>query len=100
MIGCPQYQRLVSGSYECDSAGEYLLAPDGAFSLDRATCNHNEGKCMQTLCVLHRHSRRGERSWFPSKVVALPSPAKRRNAPVAKRGPDRRTSGGDLDMLC
>ena len=100
MIGCPQHQRLVSGTYECDEAGEYLLGADGSFVLDRARCDHRGGRCMQTLCVLHRHSRRGPKSWFPSQVVAAP----RRRRGGGKGGSTGRSggrsSGSDLDILC
>ena len=99
MIGCPQYQRLVSGNYECDEAGEYLLGADGSFVLDRAECEHWGGRCMQTLCVLHRHSRRGPKSWFPSQVVAAP-PRRRRGAKGGSAGnAGGRSSPGDLDIL-
>ena len=100
LIGCPQCQQLVSGSYECDEAGEYLLGADGSFLLDRARCDHRGGRCVQTLCVLHRHSRRGPRSWFPSEVVATARRGHRPGADGTRGGAASQPSGSDLDILC
>jgi hypothetical protein len=70
-IGCPQYRVLVGGTYECDEHGRYLRGPDGDFVLPRVQCGQYGGKCMQTLCVLHRFNRGGTGSWYPSGVFAL-----------------------------
>ena len=71
-IGCPAYQKLVPGTYDCDARGEYLLSPDGSFLVERTHCGHLAGRCVQTLCILHRHNRGHARSWFPSRLVASP----------------------------
>ncbi len=70
-IGCPQYHVLVRGSYECDEDGSCPLGPKGEFLLHRVRCEQYGGRCMQTLCVLHRHNRRGAGSWYPTGVWAL-----------------------------
>lgn len=74
LIACPQYQAFVRGDYEADEAGGYRLGDGGQFLLTRVRCRHRGGRCMQTLCVLHRHNRRGKRSWYPEKIVAMPDP--------------------------
>jgi hypothetical protein len=70
-IGCPQYRVLVPGTYERDEHGRYVRAVDGQFLLPRVRCGQYGGKCMQTLCVLHRFNRGGSGSWYPSGVYAL-----------------------------
>ena len=70
LVGCPQYRVFVRGSYECDENGQYILAADGSFALSRARCGHYGGRCMQTLCALHRYNRRGKGSWFPQTILA------------------------------
>jgi len=87
-IACPQYQRLVRGEYDCDTAGSYHLGPGGAFLLERAHCGHLGGRCMRTLCVLHRHNRGTASSWFPKKIVPMP-PAR---AARSRRGRDDRSA--------
>jgi hypothetical protein len=71
LIGCPQYGILVRGTYDCDGQGSYLRGHDGQFLLEHAHCGQYSGRCMQTLCVLHRYNRRGAGSWFPSGIYAL-----------------------------
>ena len=71
LIGCPQFRGYVRGEYECDESGGYALSADGEFMLSRARCGHHGGRCMQTLCVLHRHNRLGKRSWYPECILAL-----------------------------
>ncbi len=99
LIGCPQYRRLVSGTYPCDPSGRYRLLPDGSFDVAGIECDQLGGRCMQTLCVLHRFNRRGPDSWYPSEVLAAPE--RRRRRAGAARDPDkgRRRKDGDLDVL-
>jgi len=87
---------MVHGRYDCDETGRYLLGPDGEFLLAHTHCDQYAGRCMQTLCVLHRHNRGGPKSWFPEKIVAAekPSPPKRR---PARKPPAAR---GATDLLC
>ncbi len=87
-IGCPNYQKLVPGSYDCDNQGNYLVAEDGAYLVERVHCGHLAGKCAQTLCILHRHNRGGPKSWFPSRIVAAPKTRKApRTTGTSKRRP-------------
>jgi hypothetical protein len=89
LIGCPHYKRFVRGEYEIDAAGEYVLGPDGSFLLGRTRCGHNAGRCTQTLCVLHRHCRRGPTSWFPERIRPYPEGRRRRKpAPDPTPRPD------------
>lgn len=81
LIGCPQYQRLVRGTYACDPDGGYHLDPDGSFLLDRTRCSHDGGRCAQTLCVLHRYNRGGSGSWYPSRLLAVGGPTARQQSP-------------------
>ncbi len=83
LIGCPQHQRLVRGTYACDDAGRYALGPDGQFLLDRVECDQLGGRCMQTLCILHRYNRRGPASWYPYRILAAREPRSRRRRPPA-----------------
>ena len=97
LIGCPQYQKLVRGTYACGPDGRYLLGPNGSFLLERVRCAHDGGRCAQTLCVLHRYNRLGDSSWYPSRLVPVrqsrPRPDKRRPAAARERG-------GTTDLLC
>jgi hypothetical protein len=98
LIGCPQHRRLIRGSYECDGDGRYRLGPDGAFVLQRVRCGHNGGRCMQTLCVLHRFNQGGAASWYPSQILALdepPTPRRRRRPSPPPASADSR-----MDVLC
>jgi len=96
LIGCPQYQRMVRGTYACGPDGRFLLSADGSFAVARVRCAHDGGRCAQTLCVLHRYNRRGGSSWYPSRILAAPQP----NAPPkrARRPAPRKKS--DTDLLC
>jgi len=78
LIGCPQYRQLVRGWCDCDENGEYLRAADGHFLLEHVRCEQRTGRCMQTLCVLHRFNRAGAGSWYPSGVWAMNDIRKRR----------------------
>jgi hypothetical protein len=71
LIGCPQYGILVRGSYQCQEDGGCPRGPKGEFLLHRVRCEQYGGRCMQTLCVLHRHNRRGPGSWYPTGVWAM-----------------------------
>ena len=95
LIGCPQYGILVRGSYECDDRGRYLRGSDGEFVVDRVQCGQYGGRCMQTLCILHRHNRRGTGSWYPTGVFAAREPSPRQAGSPAK--PAGRDDG--LDCL-
>ena len=98
LIGCPQYRKLIRGSYECDDDGRYRLGPDGAFVLQRVRCGHYSGRCMQTLCVLHRFNQGGAASWYPSQIHALDetSPPRRRRRPR----PHPTCADSNMDVLC
>ena len=99
LIGCPNYQVLVPGTYECGPDGQYLLSPEGSFLVERARCGHRGGRCAQTLCVLHRLNRGGKGSWHPSRLVAPPRRSKRRRGPPASGKTSSEAPGG-LDLLC
>ncbi|MFP4105199.1 MAG: hypothetical protein ACLFVU_03820 [Phycisphaerae bacterium] len=73
LIGCPQSHALVRGMYDCDDSGEYLLGHDGNFVLARARCGQDNGRCAQTMCVLHRYNRRRKGSWYPTTILAMPN---------------------------
>ena len=102
LIGCPHYQRLMPGTYECNDAGGYLLAPDGSFVLERARCGHNGGRCAQALCVLHRNNRGGRAAWFPSRIVAAPQRKKKRKTGTRGKSSaaSRSSPNANLDLLC
>jgi len=99
LIGCPQYEKLVRGSYLCNAGGEYRLGGNGEFLLKHTHCNQDGGRCIQTLCVLHRYNKKGSSSWYPSKLLAMPE---RKAGPVARRRlaeAKRRPGGGNTDIL-
>ena len=99
LIGCPQYSELVGGQYECDASGQYAMAPDGSFALPRVQCGHRGGRCMQTLCALHRYNRRGAGTWFPSKILAMrDGPGEAARERPAKRRPPKKGRG--MDIFC
>lgn len=75
LIACPQYLRLVRGTYECDPSGRYPLDEQGHFMLYRVRCGQHGGRCMQTLCALHRYNRLGKGSWYPERILAAPEPS-------------------------
>jgi len=101
LIGCPQYRRLVRGTYECDEAGRYRLADDGSFVLGRVRCDQLGGRCMQTLCVLHRHNRGGSDSWYPAEILAAPEGSGGPGGVRPRRsgGPNKATHNGQMDVL-
>jgi len=84
LIGCPQYRRLVRGWYECDTDGHYHLGPDGSFVLARARCDELHGRCMATLCALHRFNRGGPGTWYPERILALPQRVRRGSAATGR----------------
>ena len=88
-IGCPQYHCLVRGEYACDGQGGYRLAPGGQFLLEHVRCGHRAGRCVQTLCTLHRHNRRGPGSWYPSGIWAF-HPRRQTDAPPRRPDTDHR----------
>lgn len=69
-IGCPHYREYVTGSYECDAEGNYILRPDGELDLAQAKCGQRGSLCNQTLCVLNRYNRRGKGTWYPTEILA------------------------------
>jgi len=101
LIGCPHYQRLVRGTYACGPDGDYDLAPDGSFLLERAECSHQAGRCAQTLCVLHRYNRGGPGSWYPSRLLAVGSPKAetRPGQPTSPQPPPRQLQFSATDVL-
>ena len=99
LIACPQYQRLVRGDYDCDEAGNYLPGPDGQFALAHTHCRQYGGRCMQTLCVLHRHNRGGTSSWFPEKILAAPEKKHTTRSP-RPRPPAPGRGESSTDLLC
>lgn len=70
LIGCPRYKAYVTGSYECDETGRYLLRPDGTFDIQRAKCGQLGGQCNETLCFLHRYNKRSQGTWYPTEILA------------------------------
>jgi len=79
-IICPQHLKQVRGWYESGSDGKFRYAADGGYVLDYVRCSQDGGRCMQTLCVLHRYNRRGPASWYPEKILAV-RPRGRRGSP-------------------
>ncbi|MHC4561302.1 MAG: hypothetical protein ACYS8X_00860 [Planctomycetota bacterium] len=94
-IGCPQHGKLVRGMCDCDRAGRYIRASDGAFAIQHVQCTQDGGRCMQTLCILHRFNRGGAASWYPSALLATPehaNPSRRqRRSPPAPKSPSSST---------
>ena len=89
LIGCPQHGRLVRGTCACDERGRYRMTESGQFLLEAVGCDHDDGRCAQTLCALHRFNRRGGGSWYPTGVWAMPQrpmAALRCGAPVPADG--------------
>ena len=74
-IACPQYRKMVKGSYEVDAQGRYRLGAGGEFLLRRARCGLAGGRCTQTLCVLHKFNRGGAGSWYPEQLVPAQPPS-------------------------
>jgi hypothetical protein len=86
LIGCPRYKAYVTGSYECDEQGRYLLKPDGTFDLRRARCGQLGGKCNETLCYFHRYNKQGKGTWYPTDILAGRSAS---NNPTPDPAPDQ-----------
>jgi hypothetical protein len=70
-IICPQHVKQVHGWYVSGEDGRFRYAADGGYVLDFVRCSQDGGRCMQTLCVLHRYNRRGPASWYPEKIAAV-----------------------------
>ena len=70
LIGCPQYRVLVRGTCEGDDGEFCIRGGDGAIPLHRVRCGQYGGRCMQTLCALHRYNRGGVGSWYPTGLYA------------------------------
>jgi hypothetical protein len=95
LIGCPELRKLVRGKYLRNGDGVFRVGLHGEFLLELVRCNHDEGRCMQTLCALHRYNRRGAGTWYPDRVLALPDRRPRRKA----KGSRPRAKGGDGSMV-
>ena len=80
-IVCPQYRKRVRGWYEAGPDGAFRYTPSGDYVLEDVRCSHDGGRCMQTLCVLHRYNRRGPESWYPERILAMPDRPQRAPAP-------------------
>ena len=87
---------MVPGRYDCNETGQYLLGAASEFLLAHTHCGQYGGRCMQTLCVLHRYNRRGSKSWFPEKIVA----AEKRRPPKRRAVQKPAPAGGATDLLC
>ena len=87
LIGCPQYRTLVRGTCRCDEHGRYLRRADGSFDLRDVRCGQYGGRCMQTLCVLHRFNRGGAGSWYPGTLLPLREPPARTGEPAQSPPP-------------
>ncbi len=70
LIGCPHFRDYVTGSYECDADGNYLLNHIGELDLALSQCGQCGGKCNQTLCALNRYNRKAKGSWYPTEILA------------------------------
>jgi hypothetical protein len=81
LIACPQHRILVRGTYACDGSGQYLFDAEGNFRLDLVKCGQYGGRCMQTLCALHRFNRNRTASWYPERILAAPQSRPRRPGP-------------------
>ena len=90
---------MVRGIYECDESGGYRLGPAGEFLLQRVRCDHDEGRCAQTLCVLHRYNCRGPGAWFPSKIQPMTEPHPAVPAREKPNAAASRTDDGDINLL-
>lgn len=88
LIACPQYRTAVRGTYDCEPDGSCPRGLDGKYMLHRVRCSQHGGRCMQTLCALHRYNNRGPESWYPKTVLALPDV----NSSCRRR---RRKAGGE-----
>ena len=87
LIACPQYRVAVRGTYILDGDRSCPLTGGGEYMLRRVRCSQYAGRCMQTLCALHRYNRRGKGSWYPEIILALPDrgpkrPSRRSMAPA------------------
>ena len=101
LIGCPQYRELVRGSYECDESGAYMLGADGQFVLRLVSCGQRGGRCVETLCALHRFNKGGGATWYPSEVLAMRESSSGRSGEAgsgAEAGGAARARGG-MDVL-
>ena len=100
-IACPHQRKIIKGLYPCGSDGRYLLAADGVFGLELVECSQDEGRCVETLCALHRFNRRGPGTWYPNELRAIPERKPRRQRPTRPGGQDKNCDGKNLfDQLC
>lgn len=97
-IACPHQRRVVKASYPCRPDGRYALASNGAFNMELIRCSHDDGRCAETLCALHRYNRRGPGTWYPDSIRAMPEKPPQDDQTTARGDSGDRTSS--LDQLC
>lgn len=99
-IACPQLHKVVRGRYPADANGGFMARSSDMLDLDLVECSQDNGRCMETLCALHRYNRRGPGTWYPDKVMIMPQ----RNRAQQRSSQTPHTSGGGLDsttdLLC
>jgi hypothetical protein len=99
LIACPQYRLAVRGTYQYGDDQTDSMQAGADYALDRVACGQYGGRCMQTLCVLHRYNNRGPGSWYPEIILVTPSSrsaARSSLTGVPKRQPN--TGGSCLDV--
>jgi hypothetical protein len=84
LIACPEFNRLVRGTYHRNEDGRMARGRDGGFLLRLVHCSHMEGRCAQTLCALHRFNRGGPQTWVPDRIFAMPDHARRVSVAAAR----------------
>lgn len=100
LIACPQHGKLVRGTYGCDRSGRYRLGPGGRFVLGLVRCGQDGGRCMQTLCALHRYNRGGPSAWYPGRILAAPDRKAPARSPRRGAAPSRVGHDGATDVVC
>ncbi|MCP4376580.1 MAG: hypothetical protein GY794_10465 [bacterium] len=96
-IACPHQRKIVRANYPCDSDRRYLLGADGSFSMELIQCSQDQGRCAETLCAMHRFNRRGEGTWYPDTIRALPDPKQSSKRPGGPE--DDKNDKSSLDQL-
>jgi hypothetical protein len=93
-IACPEYNRLVPGSYLPGSNGQFYYASDGGFLLGQVRCSQCQGRCAQTLCALHRYNRKGPSTWYPERIFAMHQGSRKSRVPKAGKS----NQGGGISI--